>query len=124
MNGKTRCRDAMLDSVSGCRTRECGCRQGWTATQECCEGTQLRKRRYLWRCSWRSSSRYDLVVVGADNTFTGEIHKETMRSKKISSDDGLGNVCNNEIPRVFLAAEYQLHSAGAERSDGCAVCSH
>ena len=44
-----------------------------------------------------------------------------MGSKEISTDDWLGDICHDEVPRVNLSAQQQFQTAGAEGFDGSSI---
>ena len=44
-----------------------------------------------------------------------------MGAKEISTDDWLGDIRHDEIPRINLSAQHQFQTAGAIGFDGCSV---
>ena len=44
-----------------------------------------------------------------------------MGTKEISTDDWLGDICNDEVPSINLSAQHQFQTAGAVGFDGCSV---
>ena len=44
-----------------------------------------------------------------------------MGTKEISTDDWLGDICNDEVPCIKLSAQHQFQTAGAIGFDGCSV---
>ena len=50
-----------------------------------------------------------LEIVGADESFICEVHKEAVGAKEVSADNRLSNVSNDETPREFLEAKEQYH---------------
>ena len=44
-----------------------------------------------------------------------------MGSKEISTDDWLGDIRHDEVPRINLSAQHQFQTAGAVGFDGCSI---
>ena len=54
------------------------------------------------RLVWRLGTFDCLHIVGADESFVGEVYKEAMRSEEISSQYALCDFGDNETPGILL----------------------